>query len=313
MMISVQKAAEIIKNGDVAAFPTETVYGLGADAQNISAVKKTFIVKGRPSDNPLIVHISRVEQVHSLAVEIPPEFFMLAEAFWPGPLTIVLKKQRRVPDIVTGGLKTVAIRMPDHPLALELIELTGPLTAPSANPSGKPSPTQAEHADLDYSGKIGVLDGGPTQIGIESTVLDLSSGRPEILRPGAVTAGMIENIINKKVTEATGRNSTHLKSPGTRYTHYKPDASVQWLDKVPVRYDPEIYYILHSGPSPGKERNIHSYHNNFEGLARDLYDHFRTADHLGYQIIQIQVLPDESHHPLIKALQNRISKALHKQ
>jgi L-threonylcarbamoyladenylate synthase len=173
---SFQKAVELIRAGDVVAIPTETVYGLAADAFNISAVKKTFEVKGRPPDNPLIVHISRTEQLDEIADEIPEDAFKLAETFWPGPLTLVLKKKPIVPDIVTGGLNTVAVRMPDHPLTRKLIEQTGPLTAPSANRSGRPSPTRPEHIREDFGSTVHILEGGSAKLGLESTVLDMSGG-----------------------------------------------------------------------------------------------------------------------------------------
>lgn len=310
MKVTLRNAAEIIKNGELVAFPTETVYGLGADAWNTNAVKKTFRTKGRPADNPLIVHISRMEQARDIAIEIPPEFFSLADVFWPGPLTMVLKKQNTVPDIVTGRGTTVAIRMPDHPLAIALIDQTGPLTAPSANPSGKPSPTRAEHVDYDYNGEIPVLDGGPTEIGLESTVLDLSTGQPEILRPGAITASMIEEIIKKKVRENRNTDIKSSKSPGTRYTHYKPAASVHWLEKLPAQYDSSAYYIIHSEPAPGDSRNVHSYPGDLEGIARDLYDHFRTADHLNYPQVFVETLPPTAKTPIAKALLNRVNKAV---
>lgn len=309
MKVSLDIATELLKNGEVVAFPTETVYGLGADAQNVNAVKQTFNVKGRPADNPLIVHISRIEQVNELATDIPPEAFKLAEAFWPGPLTLVLNKQDRIPDIVTGGLSTVAIRLPDHPLAIALIDKTGPLTAPSANPSGKPSPTRAEHVDYDYNGNIPVLNGGPTKIGLESTVVDLSSGDPVILRPGAITADMIEEVIQKKVLEDKESDIFRRKSPGTRYTHYKPEASVHWLNRIPSQFNPAVYYIIHSQPSPPEDSNVHSYEGNFDGIARDLYDHFRTADHLLYNRVLIEKLPVTDKNPILKALLNRINKA----
>lgn len=312
MKITLKNAAEIIKNGELVAFPTETVYGLGADAWNTNAVKKTFQTKGRPADNPLIVHISRLEQVQALAIDIPHDFYSLADAFWPGPLTMVLKKHHTIPDIVTGRLTTVAIRMPDHPLAIALIDQTGPLTAPSANPSGKPSPTRAEHVDYDYNGEIPVLDGGATEIGLESTVLDLSTGQPEILRPGAVTRGMIEKIIKKNVHETGDTDFKSTKSPGTRYTHYKPAASVHWLEKLPVQYDTLAYYIIHSKSAPEESRNVHSYPGDLEGIARDLYDHFRTADHLNFPQIFVETLSPAVKTPIAKALLNRVDKAVGK-
>lgn len=310
MIVSLHEAVNLIRAGRIVAIPTETVYGLAADAKNLSAIHKTFETKGRPPDNPFIVHISDIEQADGLAREIPEEFYSLAKTFWPGPLTLILHKKATVPDVVTGGLDTVAIRMPNHPLALKLIRQTGPLTAPSANPSGKPSPTRAVHVLYDYENAVPVLDGGPTRIGLESTVLNLTSPEPEILRPGAVTASMIEKVIDKKVhIVSVSDTASRAKSPGTRYTHYKPNAEIVLLDSVPSQFDPEGYYILHSASAEINAINVHSYPGDFSGLATDLYDHFRTADHLGYPKIYIESIPDADKHPLIQALNNRIRKA----
>ena len=311
MIVTLQKAVELIRSGEVVAFPTETVYGLGADAKNVQAVRKTFSVKGRPPDNPLIVHISDIDHVNELATDIPPIFFTLANHFWPGPLTLVLKKHTSVPDVVTGGLSTVAIRMPNHTLALGLIRQTGPLTAPSANRSGKPSPTKPEHIIEDYAGQLPVLDGGSSAIGLESTVLDLTSELPCILRPGAISAEMIQNIVNVEVQELTGHSETSSpKSPGVKYTHYKPQAAVNWLFSVPSEFDSNIFYILHSAIPGSKPVNVFSCDGNFNLLAKSLYDFFRTADHLGHSQILIEALPKSTLHPLIAPLKNRISKAV---
>jgi L-threonylcarbamoyladenylate synthase len=311
MTRSFKKAAELINAGDVVAVPTETVYGLAADAFNISAVKKTFQIKGRPPDNPLIVHISRIEQLETVAREIPDDALKLARRFWPGPLTLVLNKKQIVPDIVTGGLKTVAVRIPDHPLTRKLIDKTGPLTAPSANKSGRPSPTKPEHVREDFGDTVHILDGGTAKLGLESTVLDLSGKIPAILRPGYISADMISGVIGKKVSENHNNNSSsRSRSPGTRYTHYKPKASVHWLPAIPKDPDPKIYYIIHSGNREETGINIYSYKNDFEGLARDLYDHFRTADHLSCSQIRIETLPKNNSHPLISALKDRISRSI---
>lgn len=307
--LSADEAAEQIRSGRIVAFPTETVYGLGADVWNIEAIKNTFRVKGRPADNPLIVHISSLDQLSPLVSGIPDVFYLLAERFWPGPLTFILSKKPEVPDIVTGGLDTVGIRMPDHPLALELIGMTGPLTAPSANLSGKPSPTKAQHVRSDFGKKFPVLDGGPATIGIESTVLDLTTSPPEILRPGAVTAEMINSIISAEVSENKKNSSRKVKSPGQKYTHYKPEASVTWLHSTPEPSGASAYYILHSERDFPPSKNVYAYSGDFSALARDLYDHFRNADYLGYQQIFIEPLPDDSVHPVVSALRNRIQKA----
>lgn len=216
-------AVSLIKNGELVVFPTETVYGLGANAYNSAAVKKIFEAKGRPQDNPLIVHISRVEEVMEIARDIPDVFFTLAERFMPGALTVVLPRSERIPDIVTAGGDTVAVRMPDNAFARELIASSFPLAAPSANRSKHVSPTSAKHVYDDLKGKVPlILDGGECGVGIESTVLDLTSGSPVILRPGAVTAEMLAPYLG--VAPGSGKVIGTAKSPGMKYEHYAPTA-----------------------------------------------------------------------------------------
>lgn len=216
-------AVSLIKNGELVVFPTETVYGLGANAYNSAAVKKIFEAKGRPQDNPLIVHISRVEEVMEIARDIPDVFFTLAERFMPGALTVVLPRSERIPDIVTAGGDTVAVRMPDNAFARELIARSFPLAAPSANRSKHVSPTSAKHVYDDLKGKVPlILDGGECGVGIESTVLDLTSGSPVILRPGAVTAEMLAPYLG--VAPGSGKVIGTAKSPGMKYEHYAPTA-----------------------------------------------------------------------------------------
>ncbi len=227
----IKKAAEIIKSGGVVAFPTETVYGLGANAYDEQAVKKIFELKGRPQDNPLIVHISKKQDVYIVAREVPEKAKVLIREFWPGPLTLVLPKNPSIPDIVTAGLDTVAVRMPDHPIALKLIRLSGvPIAAPSANISGKPSSTQPEHIKKYFGEKVFLIE-GKVKIGIESTVLDLTEDVPKILRPGAITKEMIERKIGKvelvEYKKADFIKANFIpKSPGLKYRHYTPDAEL---------------------------------------------------------------------------------------
>lgn len=229
----VGKAADWLSAGEVVAFPTETVYGLGADATNEEAVQKIFQAKGRPSDNPLIIHVSSIEQAEDYVTFFPEEAKRVVAAFWPGACTLVLNKKGCIASSVTADLDTIAVRMPDNPVALELIRKAGvPLAAPSANSSGKPSPTTAEHVYKDLNGKIkGIIDGGATGVGLESTVLDMTNPeRPTILRPGGVTAEQLENILGKVYHEQSSVSAEFSpKSPGMKYRHYSPDKPVYIL------------------------------------------------------------------------------------
>lgn len=231
-----REAADLIRRGELVAFPTETVYGLGADALRPEASKKIYAAKGRPSDNPLIVHIAKYEDLERIAKEIPKEAKILSDAFWPGPLTMIVWKNDKVPYETTGGMETVAIRMPNHPVALQLISESGCLiAAPSANTSGKPSPTEASHVALDMDGKIPmILDGGAVGIGIESTIIDLTEDKPMILRPGYITKEMLESVLEKEVVLDPGLiasdSLTKPKAPGMKYKHYAPKADLVLVD-----------------------------------------------------------------------------------
>lgn len=224
----IEKAANIIRREGLVAFPTETVYGLGANAFSEEAAGKIYAAKGRPSDNPLIVHIGDLKMVDRLAREVSTDARKVMEAFWPGPFTVVLKKLPEVPSGTTGGLDTVAIRMPDHPIALALINQADiGIAAPSANLSGRPSPTLAEHVIEDLSGQIDmIIDGGPVGIGIESTILDLTGEIPTILRPGFITKAMIEACLGKDIITdpaIIGESTDQApKAPGMKYKHYSP-------------------------------------------------------------------------------------------
>lgn len=224
---AIRCAAAMLQAGGVVAFPTETVYGLGADAGNAAAVEKIFAAKGRPADNPLIVHIGGVEQLDQLVREIPPRAFLLAGHFWPGPLTMVLPKSERLPGIVTAGLQSVAVRVPAHPLALALLrEASLPVAAPSANLSGSPSPTTAAHVMADLAGRIdAILDGGACSIGVESTVLSLLRSQPAILRPGGVTLEMLQAVLGEEIVDLSDANGEYEgtpPAPGMKYRHYAP-------------------------------------------------------------------------------------------
>jgi len=219
--------ADKIIDGEVIAFPTETVYGLGADALNEKAVQKIFTIKNRQKDNPFIVHVSSIDEIHDLIYETPDIFYELANKFWPGPLTMIMKKKSIIPDNVTSGLDTVAIRIPGHPAALALLQACGkPVAAPSANPSGKPSPTKAIHVMNDLSGKIPfILDGGNCRIGLESTVLDISGKIPRVLRPGGLTINELKTVIKNVLTNDSDAEAYETpRSPGMKYRHYAPIA-----------------------------------------------------------------------------------------
>lgn len=227
----IERAATLLKKGENVAFPTETVYGLGGNAFDEQAILGIYEAKGRPSDNPLIVHISNKKMLEDLAIEIQPYVWHLIEAFWPGPLTVVLKKNQAVSSRVTGGLDTVAVRMPNHPVALKLIELAGvPVAAPSANLSGRPSPTKAAYVIEDLTGRIAcIVAGEACEIGLESTVLDVTGENPVILRPGSVTQEQIESVVGScEVDPALRDFSSEFapKSPGMKYKHYAPEAQV---------------------------------------------------------------------------------------
>ena len=221
------EAGEIIKRGGLAAFPTETVYGLGGDALNAESARKIYQAKGRPSDNPLIVHISRWEDIYPIVREVPEAAERLAAAFWPGPLTLILYKSERVPPATTGGLETVAVRMPRHKVALAFIEASGGyVAAPSANRSGRPSPTLARYVKEDMDGRIDmIIEGDGADIGLESTIVDLTEPVPVILRPGCITRQMLEQVLGEVQVDSTileGRAGQAPRAPGMKYRHYAP-------------------------------------------------------------------------------------------
>lgn len=270
-------AAQLLKEGELVAFPTETVYGLGAPIFSPKAIEKIFQVKKRPQDNPLIAHVGSVADCESLGKDLPEVFFQLAEAFFPGPLTLVVKKHDHIPSIVTASLETIAIRMPNHPLARGLIQEVGmPLVAPSANLSGRPSCTTAEHVLHDFEGQIGaVIDGGPCLFGIESTVVDLVSFEtPTLLRQGALKKEVIEAFLGEKIALYT---SGPKSSPGMKYRHYAPKAPVRVFSEKKAFED----YL--------KIAN-HPYILSTEDLSlqpQTLYASLRLADQKGYDEVVI--------------------------
>ena len=244
------EAAQIIKNGGLVALPTETVYGLGADGLNPDAVAKIFEAKGRPQDNPLILHVADVGALDKLCHDIPPAAYRLAELFWPGPLTIVLPAKDIVPKCTTAGLPTVAVRCPDNAATREIIRLSGvPIAAPSANISGKPSTTTAEHVLHDHDGKLElIVDGGPCRVGVESTIVDLTETPPRLLRPGGITPEQLTQVlgdlvVDKAITAQIDHDAV-VKAPGMKYRHYAPDCQV----------------LIVSGSREAAARYIHSHY-----------------------------------------------------
>ena len=234
------RAGRIIKEGGLVAFPTETVYGLGGDALNPGSSRKIYAAKGRPSDNPLIVHICRFKDIYAIARRVPEAAVKLAEAFWPGPLTMILPRSERVPLETTGGLDTVAVRLPSHPMARKLIECGGGyVAAPSANLSGKPSPTLAKYVIEDMEGRVeAIVDGGEVGIGLESTIVDLTVEPPQILRPGYVTKEKLERLLGQVDTDDPSRSPEGggaPRAPGMKYRHYAPRGSLMVVEGTPER------------------------------------------------------------------------------
>ena len=324
----IQKAVQLIESGEVVAFPTETVYGLGANALSEEAVKRIFTAKGRPKDNPLIVHVASIEQAETLG-EINDDARHLMETFWPGPFTAVVNKKAVIPDLVTAGLPTVGIRMPKNKGILEIIRRTGlPIAAPSANISGSPSPTEAYHVETDMMGRVPlILDGGHTEYGLESTVCDLTGETPLVLRPGGVTA--------EDIKEAAGRVeiSAHVMlplaeddtaaSPGMRYNHYAPKARVivikgsrentaayikdRYQRDIAKGENPVIFCyqedaVLYPGMnmlSQGINRDLHQ-------VAQSLFRNLREADEKGYTKVYFEAVPETG---IGLAVMNRIIRA----
>lgn len=326
---SLALAADLLRTGELVAFPTETVYGLGANALNARAVLSIFEAKGRPADNPLIVHIHDRAQLPELCT-VPEKALPLMDAFWPGPLTILFNKKPAVPSEVTAGLPTVAVRMPSHPVAAAMLKACGlPIAAPSANSSGRPSPTLAAHVLEDMQGKIPlILDGGPCEVGVESTVLDLCHGVPTILRPGGITKEMLESVLHSEVALA-GSILRPLKpdekalSPGMRYKHYAPKAVVTLVEgeeeSVLVRLR-ELYRleteagrkccVLCFSEHLDQLRDCHPHDigskDHAEEIAHRLFDTLRRLDEEGMETVFSEVVPPEG---VGLAVMNRLGRA----
>lgn len=310
-------AAELLRNGKRVIFPTETVYGLGANALDEKAVKSIFEAKGRPSDNPLIVHIADRSQLSDIAEEIPPKAKLLMDAFWPGPLTIILKRKNTIPDAVTAGRDTVGIRNPQNSTALALLKACKlPIAAPSANISGRPSPTDAKYVIEDMMGRVeGIIDGGDCTVGVESTVIDMTSDVPTILRPGGVTAEEISELLGEVIGGREKADEKEVpKAPGMKYTHYAPKAPVKIL-KGSIQ---TIEKFLNSRPNCGiltfDEFNLNTKAkqislgniNNPKDSAQRLFRALRDMDKMG--VCEI-FAPEIGNKGLWAAVKNRLYKA----
>lgn len=320
----IDKAAEVLRNDGLVAFPTETVYGLGANALIPEAVAAIYRAKGRPSDNPLIVHVAGIEGCKELTPFWSSTVEKLVKRFWPGPLTLILPKTERVPDITTGGLSTVAIRMPDNPIALELIKRSGcPIAAPSANLSGRPSPTRPEHVIEDLAGRIDViLKGGDCRVGIESTVLDMTGETPTILRPGILTPEEIEAVIGIKVAidpallnrpcrEASLEETKDIpapKAPGMKYTHYAPNAEMLIIQGELSRVRKEIEIIKEENERNGRKVGVILFEEEaFIQAAHDFFARLRELDNYGVDLIIAGALSDRN--SIGFAVMNRMLKS----
>lgn len=324
----IKEAGEILKNGGLVAFPTETVYGLGGDGLNARSSEKIYTAKGRPSDNPLIIHIADMESLEGIVTQVPEEARKLANAYWPGPLTMIFQKNYRVPYETTGGLESVAVRMPSHPVARALIAAGGGyIAAPSANTSGRPSPTRAEHVKEDLSGRIEmILDGGEVEIGLESTIVDFTSDKPVILRPGYISQEMIARVIGEVEMDKgllITDSAVKPKAPGMKYRHYAPKAGL-----TIVQGNPEAVreYINNQCKMQGEkglragvistDENQEFYHaavvknigrrEDEEGIARHLFGILRAFDEEDVDCIYSEAFDTPQ---MGQAIMNRLLKA----
>ncbi len=325
----IQRAAEIIKNGGLAAFPTETVYGLGGDAFDAGAAARIYAAKGRPSDNPLIVHIAETEDLARLSDRVPDAAYALAERFWPGPLTVIVRKNSLVPDTVTGGLDTVAVRLPSHEVARRLIKASGTfIAAPSANISGRPSPTSARHVIEDMSGRIDmIIDAGDIELGLESTIVDLTGEEPVMLRPGFVTMEMLKAVLGRVSIDPAVTNGIsgdiRPRAPGMKYRHYAPKADMTVVEGDKKAAAEKIRELVKEGVLSGKRVGVMTTRENrsfydegeivvlgsgsdMEEIARNLFGALRSFDDRGVEIIYSEAFSGEG---LGRAVMNRLLKA----
>lgn len=326
--VAVKEAGQIIRAGGLVAFPTETVYGLGGDALRPDSSRKIYAAKGRPSDNPLIVHICRVEDMEKIAKHVPKQAYVLAEHFWPGPLTMIMQKSELVPKETTGGLDTVAIRLPDHEVALAFIrEAGGFVAAPSANVSGRPSPTLAKYVYEDMNGKIEMLlDGGQVGIGVESTIIDLTEEIPVILRPGYVTAKMLQEVLGEVCLDPTvlDVDSTEApKAPGMKYRHYAPQGELTIVTGEPGEVVTKIRKLLETDAAQGLKTGVIASRQeaglyeadsvkvtgdreDMAAVARNLFRILREFDEEQVERMYVQAFSQEG---IGQAVMNRMLKA----
>jgi len=317
------QAAELLKKNEVVAIPTETVYGLAGNAESDEAVAKIFAAKGRPADNPLIIHISNMDQLTDFVLDVPEIAEKLMTAFWPGALTLILtRKPGKLSELSTAGLDTVAIRMPNHPVALALITASGlPIAAPSANLSGQPSPTTAAHVQHDLGGRIaGIVDGGATGVGVESTVVDCTGEIPVILRPGGVTAEELSVVVGEVGTDPALVDSGQApKSPGMKYRHYAPNAPLYLVDGPVAEIQRFVDNKRREGLKVGvmtTTENLHAYEadvviacgqrSRLETVAEALYDTLRAFNERNVDVIFGEVFPETG---VGVAVMNRLKKA----
>lgn len=317
-----KEAAELILNGDVVGMPTETVYGLAGNAFDDGAVKKIFEAKGRPQDNPLIVHISEFDEIYELSSDVPESVKKLAERFWPGPLTVIVRKSEKVPLSVTAGLDTVAVRCPSHPVARAFIKACGvPIAAPSANLSGKPSPTSAQHVFGDLNGRIPlIIDGGESKEGVESTVITLATKMPRLLRPGNVTIGELRSVLGEVLVDDAVLNplksGEKVSSPGMKYKHYSPNADVTlvkgeyeaFCEFVNKNRGEGVCAMVFNGEGEGLECKVFTYgeRTSYRSLSGRLFDVLRELDECGMKECFVRC-PDETDDDL--AVMNRLLRA----
>ena len=325
----ISEAGRIIREGGLVAFPTETVYGLGGDAFSPDAAAKIYAAKGRPSDNPLIVHIAKVEDLKALSDEVPQAAYMLADKFWPGPLTIIVKKNDRVPMSVTGGLNTVAVRLPANTIARGIIEESQTfIAAPSANLSGRPSPTTGEHVIEDLSGRVDmIVDGGTIDIGLESTIVDLSETIPVVLRPGFITVEELREVIGEVVIDpaikGTLKEDVAPKAPGMKYRHYAPKALLTIVKGEEKKVVDKLLQLLKEDVEKGLKVGIMTTvkhkglfdkgeviclgeADNNEEIARNLFWALRRFDELNVDVIYSEAFSEEG---VGQAVMNRLNKA----